>query len=72
MHGVSAQMETLVDKFTHYFTVVASAAFAAAVVAYVAHYDFGLSRREIRFDALIGAATLAGGIVLIQRQRTKS
>jgi hypothetical protein len=28
-------------------------------VAYIAHYDFGLSRREIRTPAVVGAAVIA-------------
>jgi hypothetical protein len=42
------------------FAVVAgSAALAAFTLGYVAHYDIGLSRTEIRHSALIATALIA-------------
>ena len=38
---------------------VLTAAFAALWLAYIAHYDFGLSRQEIRIPAVVGAAVIA-------------
>ena len=35
------------------------AAFTALSLAYIAHYDFGFSREEIRTPALIGAGIIA-------------
>ena len=32
---------------------------AALSLAYIAHYDFGLSRQEIRTAALVGAVVIA-------------
>jgi hypothetical protein len=39
--------------------------FVALAVGYVAHYDFGVSRLDIRTSALIGAATIALITVLL-------
>ena len=36
-----------------------SATFAALMLGYVAHYDFGLSRQQIRTPAVLGAALIA-------------
>jgi hypothetical protein len=36
-----------------------SAVAVAATLGYIAHYDFGLSRQEIRTPALVGAAIIA-------------
>jgi hypothetical protein len=36
-----------------------SAPLAAAMLGYIAHYEFGLSRQEIRTQALVGAIIIA-------------
>jgi len=36
-----------------------SATFTALMLGYVAHYDFGLSRQEIRTPAVLGAVIIA-------------
>jgi hypothetical protein len=36
-----------------------TAPIAAAMLGYIAHYDFGLSRQEIRTPALVGAIVIA-------------
>jgi hypothetical protein len=42
------------------FVMAASTAIATArTLAYIAHYDFGLSRQEIRTPAVVGAAVIA-------------
>ena len=38
---------------------VVAAAVAALSLAYIAHYDFGLSRQEIRTTAVVGAPGIA-------------
>jgi hypothetical protein len=38
---------------------------AAAMLGYIAHYDFGLSRQEIRTPAVVGAAVIAVVIVTL-------
>jgi hypothetical protein len=38
---------------------VVSATFAALTLAYIAHYEFGLSRQEIRTPAVVGATVIA-------------
>ena len=46
-------------KFAGFLISVSAAAMAAFTVGYVAHYDLGLSRLDIRTLALIGAAIIA-------------
>jgi hypothetical protein len=46
-------------KFAGFLISVSAAAMAAFAVGYVAHYDLGLSRLDIRTLALIGAAIIA-------------
>jgi hypothetical protein len=36
-----------------------TAPMAAAMLGYIAHYDFGLTRQEIRTPALVGAIIIA-------------
>jgi hypothetical protein len=43
---------------------VVTAAFTALWLAYVAHYDFGLSHQEIRTPALVGAAVIAALVAI--------
>ena len=52
-------METSVGGVLAFLMSVLTAAFAALWLAYIAHYDFGLSRREIRTPAVVGAAVIA-------------
>jgi chromate transport protein ChrA len=42
-----------------------TAPLAAAMLGYIAHYDFGLSRQEIRTPAVVGAAVIAVVIVTL-------
>jgi hypothetical protein len=37
-----------------------TAPMAAAMLGYIAHYNFGLSRQEIRIPAVVGAVIIAG------------
>jgi hypothetical protein len=41
-------METSVGRVLAFLMSVVTAVAAAFMLAYIAHYDFGLSRREIR------------------------
>jgi hypothetical protein len=50
-------METSVGRVLAFLMSVLTAAFAALWL--VAHYDFGLSRQEIRIPAVVGAAVIA-------------
>ena len=52
-------MEPLVPKIAGWFVVLGVAVLAAFALAHIAHYDLGVSRHEIRTQALIGAAVLA-------------
>lgn len=42
-----------------------TAPMAAAMLGYIAHYNFGLSRQEIRTPAVVGAAVIAVVIVTL-------
>jgi hypothetical protein len=52
-------MEKAVDSVIAFLMSVVSATFAALTLAYIAHYEFGLSRQEIRTPAVVGAAVIA-------------
>jgi hypothetical protein len=52
-------MEKAVDSVIRFMMSVVSAAFTALSPAYIAHYDFGLSREEIRTPAVAGAGVIA-------------
>jgi hypothetical protein len=52
-------METSVGGVLAFLMSVLTAAFAALWLAYIAHYDFGLSRQEIRIPAVVVAAVIA-------------
>ena len=44
---------------------MSAAATAALSLAYIAHYDFGLSREEIRTPAVVGAVVI-GALVAVE------
>ena len=52
-------METTGDRVLDYVMAAFTASAAALSLAYIAHYDFGLSREEIRTFAVVGAAVVA-------------
>jgi hypothetical protein len=52
-------METTVGRVLSFLMSVVTAAFAALTLAYIAHYDFGLSRGEIRTPAVAAAVVIA-------------
>ena len=52
-------METSIGRVLAFLMSVVSATFTALSLAYIAHYDFGLSRQEIRIPAVVGAAVIA-------------
>jgi hypothetical protein len=52
-------METTVGRVLSFLMSVVAAASTALSLAYIAHYDFGLSRQEIRTPAVVGAAVIA-------------
>jgi NhaP-type Na+/H+ or K+/H+ antiporter len=53
-------MQATIDRVLVVVMSVGAAIMAAVTVGYVAHYDFGLSRQEIRTSALVGAIVIAG------------
>lgn len=58
-------METMVDRFLTYLMAMSTATEAALTLAYIAHYDFGLSRQEIRTPAVVGAVVI-GALVAVE------
>jgi Na+/melibiose symporter-like transporter len=52
-------MGKAVDSVMVFLMSVITAAFTALSLAYIAHYNFGLSRQEIRTPALVAAAVIA-------------
>ena len=58
-------MEQTAAKIVGILMYVAIAAFVALTIGYIAHYDFGISRLDIRMSALIGASTFAVIVVLL-------
>jgi hypothetical protein len=51
-------MQATIDRVLVVLMSVGGAVMAAVTVGYVAHYDFGLSRQEIRTSALVGAIVI--------------
>jgi hypothetical protein len=52
-------MEKTTNRVLSLMMSVIAAAFTALSLAYIAHYDFGLSREEIRTPAVGAAAVIA-------------
>jgi hypothetical protein len=52
-------METTVDRVLAYMMLGVTSVTTALSLAYIAHYDFGFSREEIRAPALVGAGIIA-------------
>lgn len=53
-------MQRQMDIFASIVAVTCfTAPLAAAMLGYIAHYEFGLSRQEIRTPALVGAIIIA-------------
>jgi hypothetical protein len=59
LSGVHSQAMELTNKIVGLLVAVFAASLVAITVGYVAHYDFGLSRLDIRKSALMGAAIFA-------------
>ena len=62
MPGPVPKMEKAIDRFLTLLMAVSAAAFTAVMLAYIAHYDLGLSREEIRAFAVTAAG---GGVALV-------
>ena len=52
-------MEKTIERVLFFLMSVVAAAVAALALAIIAHFDFGLSREEIRTPAVVGAAVIA-------------
>ena len=55
-------MEKAIDRFLTLLMAVSAAAFTAVTLAYIARYDLGFSREEIRTFAVTAAAI---GVALV-------
>jgi hypothetical protein len=53
-------METTVSRALTFVMAACTAIAAALTLAYVGHYDFGFSRQQIRFPALVAAGVIVG------------
>ena len=65
-------MEKAVDRVVRVVMSRVGAAAVALSLAYIAHYDYGFSREEIRAAALIGAGfilTLVAGEFFVETLR---
>ena len=54
-------------RLRHFLTIVLGAILIAALLRHVLHVYGGLSREDIRADALIAAALIAVGAVLLRK-----
>ena len=54
----------MVGRVLAFLMSVVAAAVTALSLAYIAHYDFGLSRQEIRTPAVVGAVVIAALVTL--------
>jgi hypothetical protein len=52
-------METVRDKVIVIMMATSTAAITALSLAYIAHYNCGLSHQEIRAPAIVGAGVIA-------------
>jgi hypothetical protein len=57
-------METTLGRVLTCLMAVCAAAFTALWLAYIAHYDLGLSRQEIRTPAVAAAVVIATLMVI--------
>jgi hypothetical protein len=53
------EMETTIGRVLTYVMAAGTASTTALTLAYVGHYDFGLSRQQIRTPAVVAAAVIA-------------
>jgi hypothetical protein len=58
-------MEKTVNRVLSLMMAMSAAATAALSLAYIAHYDLGLSREEIRTPAVVGAVVI-GALVAVE------
>jgi hypothetical protein len=59
------RMDEDTTTFLNYIIAVVGAPLTAGLLGYVAHYGLGLSRQEIRAEALVAACIFAG-LVAVQ------
>ena len=65
-------MEKMIDRFLNLLMAVSVAAFTAVMLAYIARYDLGFSREEIRTFAVIAAAVGVALVVIESGRMTNS
>jgi hypothetical protein len=57
-------MRMTIDRFLSLVTFVVTAAFIAVMLAYIAHYDLGLSNQVVRTVAVVVAAVAAALVAI--------
>jgi hypothetical protein len=62
--GAYSRDGTTVGSVLSFVMSVVLAAVTALSLAYIAHYDFGLSREEIRTLAVVGAVVIAASVAI--------
>jgi hypothetical protein len=67
---IIAGIEKTIEKVLSLMMAMSATTAIALSLAYIAHYDFGLSREEIRTPAVVGAAFIAVLVALAFRQET--
>ena len=59
------EMQATIDRLLTVIMSAAVAVMAAGTVGYIAHYDFGFSREEIRTPAFVGAVGI-GALLAVE------
>jgi hypothetical protein len=54
-----SRMEKLTNRIIGFMQFATTAATAALALVFIAHYDFGLSRQQIRTPAVVGAGVIS-------------
>jgi hypothetical protein len=57
-------MEKTIERALSLVLAMSTASAIALSLAYIAHYDFGLSRQEIRTPAVVAACVIAALVVI--------
>ncbi|WP_213770203.1 hypothetical protein [Bradyrhizobium sp. dw_78] len=65
----SCAMDPLAFRLRHVFAILIAAVVAAAILRHIVHIYGGISREDIRFDALLGAGLVAIAAIIFLRKR---
>jgi hypothetical protein len=64
-------MDPLTFRFRYFVAIVFAAVVTAAVLRHVVHIYGGLSREDIRFDALVGVVLVSLVAIIYRRMRRR-